>query len=229
MVRAQPVEGHVFCTPAQPVKNSDAAAVTTSTRLSSPETQAATDADRQHANGQRQAARMLPASNEGQADEDIDDIQQRLANLKKELAEQPNAENLRKQVLELLRSWADEADEDEMTEEEAEERAIADVLLGAMNEESNRKRGFFVDPKHAAEHPDKFFTEPISAHDFEGSEAWASDHEECLKALGKFKEKWTGQLLPKLGTEVSDAEEMSDQQWRRAMLWLLFDATLVAS
>lgn len=71
--------------------------------------------------------------------------------------------------------------------------------------------------------------QPISARDFEGSEAWTSGSEGSLKALEEFKEKWSGQLLSKLGTEVCDADGVSHQQWRQTMLWSLFDAMLVAS
>ena len=47
----------------------------------------------------------------------------------------------------------------QMTEEDAEEKALADVLIEVVHEESDREHGFFWDPCHAAEHPDKFFTE----------------------------------------------------------------------
>ena len=71
------------------------------------------------------------------------------------------------------------------------------------------------------------FWQPVSAHEFEGSEAWASNDEDCLRALEEFKREWIGQPLPKLGTEASDG--MSIQKWRRTMLWYLFDIKLVAS
>ena len=50
-----------------------------------------------------------------------------------------------------------------------------------------------------------------------------------LKTLEDFKEKWSGQLLSRLGTEVCDADGVSQQQCRQTMLWSLFDAMLVAS
>lgn len=46
-----------------------------------------------------------------------------------------------------------------MTEEEAEEMALATILIDAMNEETDRAQDFLMGPKHAAEHPEKFFTE----------------------------------------------------------------------
>ncbi len=46
-----------------------------------------------------------------------------------------------------------------MTEEQAEETALATVLIDAMTDEADRAQDLLVGPKHAAEHPDKFFTE----------------------------------------------------------------------
>ena len=46
----------------------------------------------------------------------------------------------------------------QMTEEQAEETALATVLIDAMNEETDRAQDFLMGPKHAAEHPKKFFT-----------------------------------------------------------------------
>ena len=47
----------------------------------------------------------------------------------------------------------------QMTEEQAEETALATVLIDAMNEETDRAQDFLMGPKHAAEHQEKFFTE----------------------------------------------------------------------
>jgi hypothetical protein len=46
-----------------------------------------------------------------------------------------------------------------MTDEEAEKMALATILIDAMTEETDRAPDLLVGPKHAAEHPDNFFTE----------------------------------------------------------------------
>ncbi len=64
------------------------------------------------------------------------------------------------------------------------------------------------------------FWQPIGTHEFEGSEVWASDDEDCLKALEEFQ-SGSASRCQKLGTEASDG--MSVQKWRQTMLWYLFD------